>query len=410
MFHIYPNKIFVSIGFFFLVDHKLDTQEILLQSSTFEGTDVLWRTTAADVKEWYSKDDAELVRRGSRQAAKPYTDIHIEMINHVHPENTNNNDSNDSNDSKESSKNNSNEIIVRAVSHLPSKSTTRMRESTIDSYDHSHLHLMEDSRRLAFELDWATAKWEHVGVALKSVSPLMLATWREIGIKWNIAAASVEQFSARMWASFVPGRALSGMLLQQWCDDRDKALQRGGDLYDVGVFDLAGFAVSPTVGEDASNASSSISRFDPRVLNGKSTGRVREGHQIIGIDSRSVENLSHTKIQTMLKNCMKQKRPRDTINLRLRDTHWRPRAPGSRYVVTLPLGFHALGVCWGHSDQHLGRHSLHGFTFVISPAKHAGMAVGDRLLSVNDVNLTGVDFQVMCQRVAQSSQSPVSKI
>ena len=37
------------------------------------------------------------------------------------------------------------------------------------------------------------------------------------------------------------------------------------------------------------------------------------------------------------------------------------------------------------------------------------MAVGDVLLSVNDTTLTGVDFQVMCQRVAQSSSSPIRR-
>ena len=33
----------------------------------------------------------------------------------------------------------------------------------------------------------------------------------------------------------------------------------------------------------------------------------------------------------MLTLAMKDKRPRDTISLRMRDTHWRPRAPGARY-------------------------------------------------------------------------------
>jgi hypothetical protein len=117
----------------------------------------------------------------------------------------------------------------------------------------------------------------------------------------------------------------------------------------------------------------------------------------------------------MLEKAMKAKRDRDTIDLRLRDTNYKEREPGEKYVVTMPIHFHALGICWGHSDVHMAHHSMHGFEFVISPAKHAGMIIGDHLLSVNDVPLSKkakdgtetMPFQEMCQRVALSSNSPV---
>ena len=115
----------------------------------------MWRTTAADINRWYAGNNVV------ESTTTPLKEISVQIINHVHPGTDD-----------------------TSISTLPSKSTARIKQSTVGSYDHSHLHYMEDSRRLAFELDWATAKWEHVGVALKSVSPLMLATWREIGIKW----------------------------------------------------------------------------------------------------------------------------------------------------------------------------------------------------------------------------------
>ena len=215
----------------------------------------------------------------------------------------------------------------------------------------------------------------------------------------NIAAASVEQFSSKMWSSFVPQRGLDGQILQKWCNDRDNALQRGADLYDVGVYDIIGLKIQQAEGTDASNSSSIVSHdinsIDVRALTGtcikdvkidllftfvfvfylffltgfhqicqsyicfkrvlmdsffslvvhkltpthinshqhtgNSIGRVRSGHQIIGVNGRSVENVSHAKISMMLALAMKDKRPRDTISLRMRDTHWRPRAPGARY-------------------------------------------------------------------------------
>ena len=46
---------------------------------------------------------------------------------------------------------------------------------------------------------------------------------------------------------------------------------------------------------------------------------------------------------------------------------------------------------------------------MMSPAKHAGMIIGDLLLSVNNTPLTGISFPEMCRRVAESSQSPIRR-
>ena len=91
----------------------------------------------------------------------------------------------------------------------------------------------------------------------------------------NIAAASVEQFSSKMWSSFVPQRGLHGSILQKWCNDRDHALQRGADLYDIGVYDMIGLKIQPAAGfknTNANNSSSIVSNdmnsIDIRALTG----------------------------------------------------------------------------------------------------------------------------------------------
>jgi hypothetical protein len=291
---------------------------------------------------------------------------------------------------------------------------------TLAAHNHAHVHELEESRRLAFELDWATAKWEHLGAALRSVSPLLLSTWREVGIKWNIGAAAVENFSAQLWSQFVPDGGISGELLQTWCDKRDRLLQRGGDLYDITVSSLDGMSLGERNTDSNTskrvsarrkgtrnvvNSSATVISFVDSAVSGKEAKRLRTSHVVVAVNGRSVASLSCSKIVKLLQHSS------FPIKLRLRDTSWSERAPGERYSVKLPKQFHDTGICWGDSDLHPGLlgNVLRGFRFVVSPAKHAGMIIGDLLLSVNNVPLTGISFPDMCRRVAESSRSPIRR-
>ena len=242
---------------------------------------------------------------------------------------------------------------------------------TLAAHNHAHVHELEESRRLAFELDWATAKWEHLGAALRSVSPLLLSTWREVGIKWNIGAAAVENFSAQLWSQFVPDGGISGELLQTWCDKRDRLLQRGGDLYDITVSSLDGMSLGERNTDSNTskrvsarrkgtrnvvNSSATVISFVDSAVSGKEAKRLRTSHVVVAVNGRSVASLSCSKIVKLLQHSS------FPIKLRLRDTSWSERAPGERYSVKLPKQFHDTGICWGDSDLHPGLlgNVLHG--------------------------------------------------
>jgi hypothetical protein len=296
-----------------IVDKK--TGQVMMQSKEILDIDKLWVTSPSDIMTWFRAD--------GRGKISPLKGIQITLLT----------------------------------------SGVNYARRTLAANNHAHVHELEESRRLAFELDWATAKWEHVGAALRSVSPLLLSTWREVGIKWNIGAAAVENFSAQLWSQFVPDEGIGAEMLQTWCDKRDRLLQRGGDLYDISVSSLEGVSLGePKTDVNASkpnlelrrgagaivDSSAAVISFVESCVSGKDAKRLQASHVVVAVNGRSVASLSCSKITKLLQHSS------FPIKLRLRDTSWKKRAPGERYLVKLPKHFHDTGICWGDSDLHPG--------------------------------------------------------